>query len=187
MSRDLTAAMETAITAGKFRRVRFYEGEFASGTTRLWTGVGTITWDGKSWLGVGHLGGVSNIEETTEIKATSVTVFLSGVPSANIALVLSEARQGKPGRIWEGARDEISGAILADPAKSFEGRLDVADIDEQGETSTVRITYASRLADLETARERRYTHQDQQIDFSGDLGFEFIGSLQDKVISWGRG
>lgn len=184
MSRDLSAEFEAAIQSGTLRRVRFFEAEFASGTTRLWTGSHEITWDGKVWQGIGALGGVSSIEETTEIKATSVTVFLSGVPSSMISLVLSEVRQGKPGRIWEGGLSD-SGVVIADPYKSFEGRLDVAEIDEQGETCTITITYEGRLADLETPRERRYTPADQAIDYPGDKGFDFVGKLQDLVLSWG--
>ena len=31
-----------------------------------------------------------------------------------------------------------------------------------------------------------YTNEDQKIDFTSDLGFEFIPDLQDKEITWGK-
>ena len=33
---------------------------------------------------------------------------------------------------------------------------------------------------------RRFTHEDQQERFSGDLGLEFVPDLQDKEIIWGK-
>ena len=38
---------------------------------------------------------------------------------------------------------------------------------------------------LKRSRERRYTHDDQQIDFPGDLGFEFVPKLQELNLVWG--
>jgi hypothetical protein len=186
VSRDLTAAMEAAITGNRMRRIRFVELEFATGFLRLCTAGHNVIWDGKEWTGAGGLLAVSAVKETRDLVATECVVTLSGLPASIKALALAHARQNKPGRIWEGARDETTGHVIADPKLAFEGRLDVVDIDEPGNTCTVSVTYESRLADLLTPRERRYTHEDQQIDFPGDMGFEFVAGLQDKVLNWGR-
>jgi hypothetical protein len=50
----------------------------------------------------------------------------------------------------------------------------------------VSISYESRLIDLERSRESRYTNEDQQRAFPGDRGFEFVPSLQDLSLTWGR-
>ena len=49
MARVLTAAMLAAIRTGNLRPVLFYEGVFGSGTVRLFTGSGTLTWNGNTW------------------------------------------------------------------------------------------------------------------------------------------
>ena len=36
-------------------------------------------------------------------------------------------------------------------------------------------------------RVRRYTLEDQKLNFPNDKGLEFIPSLQNKDITWGRG
>jgi hypothetical protein len=187
MSRDLTAPMEAAIAANRMRRVRFIEVEFSTGFLRLCTAGHNITWDDKVWTGAGGLLGMSAIKETREIVASELTISLSGLPPSHKSLALSAARQNKPGKVWEGARDETTGAIIADPKLSFVGRMDVVDIEDNAETCTIAVTFANRLADLMTPRERRYTHEDQQIDYAGDKGFEFVPGLQDKAIVWGRG
>jgi len=183
MARDLTAGMQAEVQAGTLRPVIFYEGEFASGTLRLWSGVGAISWNGQSWAGAGNLLSISSITETSDVSAVAMTVALSGNVSALIASALAEARLGKPGKVWLGARDE-AGAIIADPYLAFSGRLNVPRIEDAGERCAISITYESRLIDLQRARIRRWTHEDQQIDFPGDMGFEYVSGLPDQVIEW---
>ena len=55
-----------------------------------------------------------------------------------------------------------------------------------GGISTVTLTAESRLRDLERVRTRRYTDADQQSRFPGDKGLEYVPSLQDKQLIWGR-
>ena len=59
-------------------------------------------------------------------------------------------------------------------------------IDDGGQTCTISVSAESRLIDLDRTRERRYTSEDQKIDFPNDKGLEFIADLQDKEIIWGR-
>jgi len=183
MARDLTSGMQTEVQAPVMRPVFFFEAEFASGFLRLWSGLGTIPWNGQTWTGAGNAIGISEIAETADIRAAGVTASLSGNVSSLIAAALAEARYGKPGKVWLGAMD-ASGAIIADPYLVFSGRLDVPVIDDAGESCIISMQYESRLIDLQRTRERRWTHEDQQIDFPGDLGFEYVTSLPDQVLIW---
>lgn len=183
MSRTLAAGMLTAIQAASNRPVLFFEGVFSTGTVRFWTGYGSKSWDSQTWTGAGHLLGISPVEETTELKARKFSVACSGIPSSLVTHILTNTQQGLNGKVWLGALDS-SEAVIADPFLAFWGRLDVPSIEDAGETCVVRITYESRLIRLQTPNERRYTHEDQQIDFAGDLGFEYVEDPQDKRIIW---
>lgn len=185
MARNLTASVISAITAPSVRPVVFYEGIFSSGTLRLWSGITSVTWNGQTWLGAGTLLSVAPVPEVSDIRAAGFSVSLTG-SSALLALNLGAARQGLAGRVWIGCLD-ADGAILADPFKAFDGRLDVPDILDEGERCTISVKYESRLIDLDRARERRYTDGDQQAEFAGDLGFAFVPTIQDAVVLWGNG
>ncbi len=185
MTRDLTAAMLAEVTAQLVRPCVLFEGEFEGGTVRLWSGYGEITWGGEVWTGAGHLLGVSAVEETTAVVANGVTVSLSGIPVEFRSAAIDGARQGKPGRIWIGSLDE-AGALIADPYLLFAGRLDVPEIAFGGETFAITISYESRLIDLTVPREWRYTHESQQVLFPGDMGFEFVTTIQEQSIWWGQ-
>ena len=185
MARSLTAGMQTELAAAAKRPVILYEGEFADGFVRFWSGVGTKTWNGETWTGAGWLGGISPIVETGGVKAKGMTVTLSGVPSDLISTVLGQSRRTLPGRLWLGFLD-ASDNVIADPFKCFEGRLDRPVIEDGAETATISIAYENRLIDLEHPRVRRFTAEDQQIDYPGDKGFDFVPACQEWNGKWGQ-
>ena len=58
---------------------------------------------------------------------------------------------------------------------------------DAGETATIQVQAENRLVRLEESRSRRYTPEDQAIDFAGDLGLDFVVALNDgREIIWGR-
>lgn len=186
MSRGLTVGMLAEIQKNRLRPAVFVDCQFSSGHIYVWSGIGSISWSGQTWVGLGKLGGISSLPETTEVRADGVQLSLSGIPSDLINSVLTEIRQGKACNIYFGCLDD-NGAVIADPFKSFSGRTDTASIDEGGDTSTIVINVENSLIDISRPNERRYTHDDQQIDYPGDLGNEFVPSLQEKNVSWGKG
>lgn len=184
MSRNLTANVITEITSSELEPFLLFQGEFTTGTVRAWSGIGDLIWNGFTWTGTGTLLSVSPVQETAETSANGITVNLNGVPSELLSLALQSCKQGAAGYIYLGFLN--SGAVISDPILLFEGRLDIPSIQEEGDTATISISYESRLIDLERPRETRYTNEDQQREFAGDLGFEFVPKLQDKALTWGR-
>lgn len=185
MRPDLSAAFLAELDSLVKRPAFFYEGEFATSTVRFWTGVGQITWDSKEWTGAGQLAGISAIDESGKLKANGITVSISGVPASLLSLVLQEVRQNKSGKVWLAFLTETN-EVVADPALAFTGLLDVPTIQDDGNTLAITIAYENKLRDLERPRELRYTNESQQTLFPGDLGFEYVPSLQEWNGVWGR-
>ena len=369
MARELSSAVAAAVSAQVVRPALLYEGEFPAGTLRMWTGMGTISWDGQTWVGGGQMLSFSAIGESSDTRALGMEISLSGAVTSLISVAIGQAQQGLPGRVYLGlfepteyaasgsdfsssswtregmlafgsgsvvndatapdgtltmdkfvedtsgsyhrfaqgygslplndrykweiyvkrnaagsARDcalqitagdnnyifqqfnlgtgalgtsspsgngqqldagieDVGGgiyriwltgiantgsaasgvvgyfyqtltngnnqytgdgasgltvwgasfkpspdsySIMADPFKVFEGRLDTTEIDDEGETSRIALKYESRLIDLDRRRERRYTSEDQHLDFPADRGFEYVPAIQDMPIFWGR-
>ena len=182
MGRELTTEMAAASAAKNVAPFALVEMIFDSDTLRLWSGTGTLTWNGFYWLGAGDLGKISAITETETMQAEGLILELSAIPSENIALALTEPYQGRIVKVWLGALNGQT--IINAPKQIFAGRMDVMEIIESGELSTISVAVESRIIDLLKTRERRYTHEDQQIDYPGDLGLEFVASLQNKEIEW---
>lgn len=186
MSRALTPEALAALTAADVRLALFFEGQFPSGTVRLWTGGRPVQWAGFEWQGAGTLIGVSDIEETTAVEANGLSIVMSGIPVSLVSAAISEAQQGLPGRVWL-AFLTADGAIIETPFQVFGGRLDVPTIADGADTCTVTLSYESRLVSLTRPREFRYTNESQQILHPGDRGFEYVAAIQAQDIVWGRG
>ncbi|MBI1207256.1 MAG: hypothetical protein GC191_08200 [Azospirillum sp.] len=159
--------------------------QFASGTTRAWTGVGTLTWNGEDWLGVGTFGRVSTVTETLDLKAVGARFELSGIPGDLVASMVGEPLQGKKALLYLAFFDE-DWQLIPDPVLLFRGFMDSCELQDGGQTATIALNAENRLADLARARVRRYTDADQQAEYPGDLGFAYVASMQDLQILWGR-
>lgn len=186
MSRDLGSAFAAELDKQKLRPCIFVQGEFVSGSLYVWSGSWQVSWNGHTWLPGAGLMAISALPETEDVNPTGVTVSLSGIPNAYLTKALAECRLSQKVRIWFGAMDE-SGAILADPFQVFGGMMDAPVLDEGGDTSSIAIAVENRMINLQRASGRNYTHQDQQIDHSGDLGFIYVPTLQEMNLVWAKG
>lgn len=184
MARSLTTAFKNSITAVQVTPVLIFYADFPTGAVRCWSGYGDLSWGGNTYTGIGNFGGVDRVDESSDQSAKGITFSLTGIPSSLIAIALADAYQGRTCSLWLGTLDS-AGALIADPYLFFSGRMDVMEIEDGGETASIKLTGENRLIDLNRARARRYTHEDQQIEYAGDLGLEYVAGLQDKKIYWG--
>lgn len=76
--------------------------------------------------------------------------------------------------------------IVSEPYIVFSGFMDVMTLKDKGDTSTVTVNCESELVTLENPKIKRYTPQDQAIDFPNDKGLEYVAALQDDEILWGN-
>ena len=186
MAHSMTTGMLNATLAARLRPFIAVSLQVASSTLYIWSGYGSLSWNGQTWLGVGYFGGVSPIQEVNQVQASGVTLSLSGVPPELVEIALAEVRRYLPAKIWLGALDD-TGAVIADPFQIRNGRVDTARITFDGKSAAINITVESRLIAMQNTRERRFTDQDQRSDFPQDDGFKFVDGLQQASISWGQG
>lgn len=170
--------------------------DFTSGPVRLWRGLDDlVTADGHVWRGIGTLGGISGIEQAINGQAPQATFVLSGIDAP----------------IWRLAKEEFTAEALGRTAYlmiQFFGVDDPADPDNQrvldapfpcwaGRCLTPTFTFEASSGarsvsiaaeSLFSLRSRpqyaMYTDADQQHRFAGDLGFEFVGTLVNKKVTW---
>jgi hypothetical protein len=181
MSRSLSVALSNALddeVVYPFFAVDLY---FQTETVYLWTGYGELVIGAKTYIGAGSFLNISSVEETTEIEAKGATLTLSGIPSDILSLALDEPFQGRLCKIYFGVTSSPS-----DYVEIFAGELDQMNIIEEAVTCTVSVTAENVLIKLERPTVRRFTDQDQKSRYPSDRGLEFIASLQDKEIFWGR-
>jgi hypothetical protein len=183
--RTLSADMVTEVTATQLAPILLANLQFST-PVYLWSGYGQLGFGGVTYLGIGTLGTISPVEETTDLAARGISMRLSGVPTANVALALTENYQGRACTILFGALSPTAGALISSPVTVFQGKMDVMQISDDGQSADITMTAESRLMDFKRPREIRYTDEEQQNLFAGDVGLEFVNDIQEKPIYWGN-
>ena len=189
MARNITTAFKNAITSKVVRPIMAVELDFSDGVLRMWNGYGnlTMTADGssKTFTGQGDLLSLTSIDESSTLSMSGITLTFAGIKSSLISTALSAGYTNRNGAVYLGLFD-ASQNVIADVYTIFKGKMDVLNIQEGPLTSVITLKLESRLVTFEKASNRMYTLEDQQVDFSNDVGFEFIPDLQDKEIIWGK-
>lgn len=184
MSRDtITPDVDAEFDNDNYRVLILTELDFPSGTVYAHSGVGNVNFNGHTFLGVGQLGKIGTLQESTELQTFGFSLELSGVDLSLLSITLNDDVQGRSAKLWMVFLDNDLQPIN-DPIGPWSGRMDAMPV-EIGETATITLHIESRLADWERPRIRRYTDADQQAEYPGDLGFEFVSQMQEKEIMWG--
>lgn len=178
-----TASVTAEVNAPILEPAVAIEMFFDTDTVRLWSGHESRSYGGNSFIGAGNLLSIALANESTEIAAKGVSIGLNGINSSIVSLALSEDYRGRVVKIWLWFLD--SGSIVSDPYNLFTGYMNTINISDAGETCTISLTAESRLVDLQRPRLRRYTSEDQKIDFPADLGLDFVTNIQEAQVKWG--
>ncbi len=184
MSRTLTTDMQAVASATLVRPVIFVEADFDSGDLNLWSGFGSLVHDGKTYIGAGNLLSVGAIQENIELRASGLRLSLSGVLPPLLDKALTENYQGRSLIVRLGAMDE-NNDVISDPVIVFSGFMDTMSIADSGEEAIIQVSVENRLIEFERTRVRRYTDNDQRIEYPSDDGFEYVAEIQEKSIVWG--
>lgn len=184
MPRAMSSGMLAALESAYLQPAVFVQMQFATATVYIWSGVGTISWNGHTWVGLGSLLSVTVMEDAATVEARGITVTLSGLDAGLLSDCLTEFQLGLPVSVCFGLYS--GGSLIASPITSWAGRMDQPTIDVAGDTVTIAINCENRLLDMNVAVDRRYTNQDQQMTWPGDLCFQFVDGIQEMTLYWGQ-
>jgi hypothetical protein len=157
---------------------------FSTETVYIWTGQGNVAFNGQTYLGLGSLLNISTMESGTDISARGITISLSGLDPNLLGDCMTGFKLGLPASILLGVFDS-TGNLIDYAITSFVGRMGQPTVSVSGVTATIAINVETRLVDLNSIPDRRYTMQDQAMDYPGDLGFSLVSQIQEKTLYWG--
>jgi hypothetical protein len=184
MPRNVTAAFITALSEGNLYPCLYLEIYFASGPVRLCSAYQDQILASVLYKGVGNFLDVSTIEDGATVQARGINVSLSGIDPTLLPAALSEFQVGLSATLTLG--------LLADrlpinaPVVAWQGRTDQPTITVDEKTATISIALESVLVDMNTPVPYRYTNQDQQLFYPGDLGFAWVNAIQSISIYWNQ-
>ena len=169
MSRGFPTAVANALSAGHVSLITFCKLAFPSGTIYVHNSIGTYTWGGQDWLGVGDFGEISSIEEGLDVSPYKISLTLSGldatisgaeggcqaevgVACSMAAGALTEIMGGSPVQVENAAEIgmEHNLGLTCDPV----GGLVQVPCIERNAMGSVKAINASRLALRGTGKQK---------------------------------
>lgn len=181
MSRELSDSIDAISTAKSVDPFFTIDIDFDSGPLYIHSGVGNLVIGSKTYIGVGNLLSIGELVETADMQAVGTTIAISGIPSSYVSLALSEPYQGRDVRIYLG-----SSASSSDYTEIYSGQLDQMNLEDSAEYAIIEVTVENELIRLERPTIRRLTLEDQKTRYPDDLGLEFVTSLKETDMEWGK-
>ena len=86
IQRKYTETLEADLAAQGLSPILFVRLKYDDGDILIHDWVGTITWGGEDWLGVGDFGTIESVEETSEITNLNIQLILSAVSYTHLTL-----------------------------------------------------------------------------------------------------
>lgn len=151
------------------------------------SGLGLITHDGNTYLGVGHLGSIGTVVDTEDLTPAPVQLTLTGLAPNLLSAALNSGSFGDEVSVHVGYRADDA-TLVDDPWLLWRGTYEYATLspsDSIDGTSTITIQCQHELAVLDEIAGDRFTDEDQQAKYTGDTGFEFIHEMKNLKLRWG--
>ena len=182
--RNLDSELQSSAESSAFNYVVFVDLSFPTGNVRVHNSVGTISFGGNDYLGVGAFGNISAMEETIDLVDNPIQIGLSSITPEIIAAVKTDDIYGRDADIYIGALDQ-EGELQGTPTNWVSGYMEHSSV-LIGEDNSVMIQIQTRAAKLKQRNNKRWTLEEHQVENPGDVFLEFLASLQDSVsVNWG--
>ena len=180
-----TPEVKAALRTGNVLLAGFASFDLRHTRARFWTGLGKYTFMGAQWTGMGDMASMSEVEETTELRATGMEFSLTGVPTTlgNRSLIdylEFHTKTGGEVEAFIGIFDRSTYTIIPDAKQIFSGSIDAPVIRLSGAEFSVTIAAEGPLAGMNMTPGQRLNDETQRALFPGDRGFEFVTAIQKK-------
>ena len=185
MSRGFPAAVATALAQQNVAIVTFAKLEFPSGTVYLHNSLGSYTWGGQEWLGVGDLGSISQVEEGLDVSPYAITLTLSGLDATISGAALTEDYYLHGVTVYLGVLD-ADDVLIDTPTQIWAGFMDQMNMTVGADGGdAIQLVAESELSRFNKSLNLMYTNTAQQERSTGDLFFNFLHRIEGAKINWG--
>ena len=162
--RTLSPAILQEIQRDVVYPITFVRLAYDDGDVLVHDNIGEIHWNDETWSGVGSLGGIEHIEETTEITNLSLRLVLSGLNSRIVQEALNEDYYRREVTIYYGVLNPATGVLKGvnpttteEALNNTERQIHVTDTSDIVVGSVVRIRSEEMLVSAVRSSDHRLT------------------------------
>ena len=184
MTRIVSSLNATATAGLTVGLVVLADLDFLSGHIRVHDGVGPLAFGGNTYSGVGTFGGIEGgVVESVDFVARPLTLKLSGVDASLVTTTMTEVYQNRTASLYVGLLDLNSALLVDTPELCWEGRMDTMRLEINQGVAVITLACEHRL--YREPRIARYTDQDEQLAYSGDVFFNQLSNIPMSTSNWG--
>lgn len=171
LKRNLAQQTLNAITEPFFYNVWMVFIDWPEGPVRAHSGVGTITFQGVPWVGVGNFGTITLPEESLGMASFPAEIEVTGLPSEIMDYLESPVRN-RTIKVYAAIVTERAGnQVIGDPFEIWNGYADAMTFNatEDGENLNYGIRIEARGGPtVRASAEVYHTAEDQATKFPAD-------------------
>lgn len=156
--------------------------DFESGTVYVHSGTGPMVINGLVYSGMGTMGSVDDVGETSTTSPTQLKMTLSGLDISLFATTLNERCVGRNAELYLVVLDDSGAAKVADLL--FKGRVSATGA-TAGSTNALQYTISNVFEDWQRPFPDRYTDESHQSVQPGDRIFRYVAQMAERSIYWG--
>lgn len=136
----ISSLQQTELERPVSRIAYFIEFSMSSGALRVCNSNMTYTWNGYEWLGMGLVGSISPVEESSGGAPSAMTFGLNVADSSLLSLALVDASiyRGRPAKMYFCPLDEQF-RLVGDPQICWRGIMDTMSIGVDGDAGSITL------------------------------------------------
>lgn len=148
---------------------------------RLCDSKRNVTFDGKTFIGVGGLGSVSAIQEPGDLVPTGVQLGISGLLPQHLSIALQARYLDRPVTVWQVTWDADD--VQQEEFLLFKGRADEMNI-ALGAQGAVEVSARTVLSNWRRPVNRRWNDEAHRAIYPDDYGFRDVADMVDRQVWW---
>lgn len=189
--REISTSNIAALNASIVRPILFVRLDFDSGAQRYHTEIGPRTavhpiHGSESYTGLGDFGGITaSIVESIDNAPNPIKLGLSGVNATRVTTMLDNDDYHRREVDLMFGFDDENGDLIDDPVDCWDGYMDKPEIVIGKQRADIQLTCESRASILQGDSDLRFTDEQLQADYAGDLAGEYFFRMLDIILRIG--
>lgn len=189
LNRGISGVTLAALAQTPFYPVILVYLDWPTGPVRVHSGIGTLTYDGHDWRGIGPFGQLQTPGEEAGLVAQPAQIRLVGAPD-ELDQYLDDPIRDHEGEVLFGVVTERAGNVLVgDPFSIFIGYMDAMRDTVQVDEDTLRRDLIIDLANGPSQRaftDLFHTYEDQKRLFPSDTAGRLVhnAEAERETLTW---
>lgn len=185
----LSTGAKAVLDTGRVSIAALVELDFSFGIERWWSGIHPLSYEGSTWNPVGHLGEMTPLESSQDLRANGIELSLylpmeDGQPLARFEYIVPSQYKNRSARVIMAFFTAGFQSVVHAMERNY--YMDTLDYEVGSEGGRVTLRVESEL--LRGARKsvRRWTDEQQRTAHPDDKGLQYLSYLASGVeVKWG--